>query len=87
MKKLESLLANYAYWRQVVPFLTLESYEYIAQVALEMLSGILASMALAVCLGMIAETVLFLFVYSVIRSYGGGLHLERFSAAFACHFL
>lgn len=86
MKKLESLLANYAYQKQVVPSLTLESYEYIAQVALEMLSGILASIALALCLDMIAETVLFLLIYSVIRSYAGGLHLERFASCFCLSF-
>ena len=86
MKKLESLLANYAYQKQVIPSLTLESYEYIAQVALEMLSGILASIALALCLDMIAETVLFLLIYSFIRSYAGGVHLERFASCFFLSF-
>ena len=66
MKKLESLLANYAYQKQIIPSLTLESYEYIAQVALEMLSGILASIALAIYLNMIGETVLFLDRKSVV---------------------
>ena len=87
MKKLESLLANYAYQKQIIPSLTLESYEYIAQVALEMLSGILASIALAIYLNMIGETVLFLVIYSVIRSYAGGLHLERFAYCFCLSFL
>lgn len=87
MKKLESLLAYYAYQKQVVPSLTLESYEYIAQVALEMLSGILASVALGLYLDMMAETVLFLLIYSIIRSYAGGLHLERFASCFCMSFL
>ena len=87
MRKLESLLANYAYQKQMIPSLTLESYEYIAQVALEMLSGVLASIALALYLNMIAETALFLLVYSIIRSYAGGLHLERFAYCFCLSFL
>lgn len=82
MKKLSIVLANYVY--QSDSGMSLETYQYGLQVALEMLTGITASICIAVYLGMESESLLFLALFSVLRSYAGGLHFSGFGKCFLC---
>ena len=86
MKKFELMLARYAYEKDSLPSASFETYEYAAQVALEMLMGIIANIAIALCLNMKMEVVVFFFIFCVLRSYAGGLHLDKFSHCFLFSF-
>lgn len=86
MKKFELMLARYAYKKGSMPSATFETYVYAAQVALEMLLGILANIAIALFLNMKLEVVVFFFIFCILRSYAGGLHLDKFSHCFLFSF-
>jgi len=86
VKKLELMLARYAYKKDSLPSASFETYEYAAQVTLEMLVGILANIAIALCLNMKLEVVVFFFIFCVLRSYAGGLHLDKFRHCFLFSF-
>lgn len=86
MKRFELMLARYAYKRDSLSSVSFETYEYAVQVTLEMLMGVLANIAIALCLNMKLEAVVFFFVFCVLRSYAGGLHLDKFSHCFLFSF-
>lgn len=75
MEKISIVLANYVYQRD--SGISLETYQYGLQVAMEMSAGIAASICMAVYLGMRIESLLFLALFSVLRSYAGGLHFTK----------
>lgn len=61
-----------------------ELYQFGFQSGLEMVSCYLISLAAAAYLHRIPEYLLFSVVFIPVRSYAGGLHLEKFSQCFVC---
>ncbi len=75
-------MAKYLYDEESLPTISYEIFRYVMTAALEIAAGILASIIIAVCLDMKIETVVFLAVFWILRSYAGGIHLDRFSHCF-----
>lgn len=59
-------------------------YQYGFQIGLEMVSCFLTCFCIAIWLHMIPEFVVFTIVFMLLRTYAGGLHLNRFGACFLC---
>lgn len=82
MSYLSDKLAAYLFSQTEDAQVSIEVYKYSTQVTLEMLSGILASICIAVFLNMELECLIFLILFSVLRSYAGGVHLDKFRHCF-----
>lgn len=82
MNDLSDKLAEYLFSQSETPQVSVEVFKYSSQVMLEMLSGIMASIIMAVCLNMKLECLVFLTIFSVLRSYAGGVHLGKFIHCF-----
>lgn len=82
MERIAKLLADRIY--RSGSQLSYETYQYGLQVALEMLAAIIASCGIAMYLDMKLECCLFLVMFSVLRSYAGGLHFSGFATCFCC---
>lgn len=82
MKKVAGMLADHFYDDKKFPTVSYDSFEYAIEFVLEMAAGILASAVIAVTLDMKCETVVFLTIFWVLRSYAGGLHLDAFWQCF-----
>ncbi len=59
-------------------------YQYGFQIGLEMVSCFLTCFCIAIWLHMIPEFGVFTIVFMLLRTYAGGLHLNRFGACFLC---
>ena len=62
-------------------------YQYGFQIGLEMLSCFLVCFSIAIYLRMIPEFVVLTFVFMLLRTYAGGVHLKSFSGCFICSVL
>lgn len=82
MEKMADKLADRFYNRETFPDMSYGAFKYVMEFALEMAAGILASAAIAVAFDMEMETAVFLLIFWVLRSYAGGIHLDRFSHCF-----
>ena len=79
MERIAKVLADRVY--QSESQLSYETYQYGLQVALERLAAIIAICCVAITLDMKLECCLFLLIFSVLRSYVGGLHFSGFPVA------
>lgn len=79
-KKLTSCLVQ----QKVIDEKEQELYQFGFQSGFEMVSCYLISLAAAAYLHRIPEYLLFSVVFIPVRSYAGGLHLEKFSQCFVC---
>lgn len=79
-KKLTSCLLQ----QNVIDEKDQELYQFGFQSGLEMVSCYIISLAAAAYLHRIPEYLLFSVVFIPVRSYAGGLHLEKFSQCFVC---
>lgn len=82
MEKLAGMLADRFYEKSSFPTVSYEAFKYIIEFTLEMAAGILASAIIAVGFNMRWETASFLLIFWVLRSYAGGIHLDKFSHCF-----
>lgn len=82
MEKMAAMLAERLYEEGSFPAVSYEAFQYVIEFALEMAAGILASAAIAVGFNMRWETAAFLLIFWVLRSYAGGIHLDKFSHCF-----
>lgn len=82
MERIAKALADLVYQSES-PF-CYEIYQYGLQVALEMLVALIAGCCIAVSLDMKLEGCIFLILFSVLRSYAGGLHFSGFLPCFLC---
>ena len=86
MEKLAGKLADHFYDKENFPDISYESFKYVMEFALEMAAGIFASAVIAAAYEMEWETALFLVIFWVLRSYAGGIHLDKFSHCFVFSF-
>lgn len=82
MEKVAGMLAEQFYDKDNFPNVSYEAFKYVMEFVLEMAAGILASAVIAVAFEMEWETAAFLLVFWVLRSYAGGIHLDKFSHCF-----
>lgn len=82
MEKMAAMLAERLYEEGSFPAVSYEAFQYVIEFALEMAAGILASAVIAVGFDMRWETAAFLLIFWVLRSYAGGIHLDKFSHCF-----
>lgn len=82
MEKMAGMLADRFYEKSTFPTVSYEAFKYVIEFTLEMAAGILASAIIAVCFNMRWETAAFLLIFWVLRSYAGGIHLDKFSHCF-----
>lgn len=82
MERMAGKLADRFYSEKAFPAMSYEAFKYVLEFSLEMAAGICASAVIAVALGMEWETAAFLMVFWVLRSYAGGLHLDKFGHCF-----
>lgn len=82
MDRLADILTKKFYDKDRLTYLSYETFRFGVQAALEMSAAILASIIIAVFLGELLETAIFLLTFGILRSYAGGIHLEKFSHCF-----
>lgn len=82
MNKVAKTLAEYVVHKGMVDEADRKIYEYGFNIALEVGLFALASIIIAVCLAMPIEGILFFVIFTPLRSYAGGLHLEKFGSCF-----
>lgn len=82
MDKAARLLTDYVEKKGVIGEEERDVYEYGFLIALEVISGFLACMVLAVMLHMAWEGFLFFLIFIPMRSFAGGLHLDRYWKCF-----
>lgn len=59
-------------------------YQYGFQIGIEMLSSFLACFVISIYLHMISEFIVSTIVFMLLRTYAGGIHLNRFLNCFIC---
>lgn len=84
MEWLAKKLTTYLLQQNAIEEKEQELYQFGFQSGLEMMSCYLISLAAAAYLHRIPEYLLFSAVFIPIRSYAGGLHLEKFIHCFVC---
>lgn len=86
MEKLSLFFTNYILKKEVISKENYEIYLYGFQSGLEILINVICCIIIAVSLGMVIEAALFFAFFIPLRSYGGGLHMEKFLAClfFSC---
>lgn len=82
MKKIAQALTKYVIYSGMVKESDRSIYEYGFIVALEVGLFVIFSILIAMCLDMPVEGLLFFVIFAPLRSYAGGLHLEKFFACF-----
>ena len=82
MGKVAKLLADYVIQKGTVDEADRDMYEYSFTIGIEIISFALFCTVLAVSMHMLAEGILFFVIFFPLRSYAGGLHLERFTSCF-----
>lgn len=80
MKTLSKVLTNYIIRKGMVDETDREIYEYGFQIAMELGIFVFFCVLLSVITGMIKEGILFFIIFAPLRSYAGGLHLEKYAS-------
>lgn len=80
MKTLSKVLTNYIIRKGMVDETDREIYEYGFQIAMELGIFVFFCILLSVITGMIKEGILFFIIFAPLRSYAGGLHLEKYAS-------
>lgn len=78
MKHLAIVLTDYIIGKSVIEESERDVYEYGFQFAFETILCFIISILIAILLRMIPEGILFLILFIPLRSYAGGMHLERY---------
>lgn len=84
MKALADKLTHYVIRSGAVPEQAYEIYQYGFQIGIEMSVCFIISLGIAVYLHMIPEFIVFITVFILLRTYGGGLHMESFWTCVLC---
>ena len=82
MRKVAKLLTDYVIKKSMVDEADREVYEYGFVITLEVGLFLVASLFIALKLYMVLEGIFFFVIFSPLRSYAGGLHLEKFWICF-----
>lgn len=78
MNKIAKNLTNYAIYKGTIKETDRNVYEYGFTITIELSLFMLASLFIMLYLHMFAEGILFFLIFSPLRSYAGGLHLEKY---------
>lgn len=84
MGRLAAKLADYILDKGAIEKEDYEIYQYGFQSGLEMLSCLIVALLLSLKLKMFGEYIVFFSIFILLRSYAGGLHLNRFILCFIC---
>lgn len=84
MKQISEKLTQYIIKSGAVSPESYAVYQYGFQVGLEMLCSLTICCITAILLDMILEFVIFTAIFMLLRTYAGGIHLERFSSCLIC---
>ena len=84
MKQISDKLTQYVIRSGAVPPESYLIYQYGFQVGLELLCSFMICCIVAIILNMILEFAIFTVIFVVLRTYAGGVHLERFSSCLIC---
>lgn len=82
MDKAARLLTNYVEKKGVIEKKDRELYEYGFEIALETMLSFVVCIVLAAALHMAPEGILFFVIFIPMRSFAGGLHLDRYWKCF-----
>lgn len=80
MKKFTKLLTNYVIRKGMADETDREIYEYGFQITMELGIFVFFCVLLSLITGMIKEGILFFIIFAPLRSYAGGLHLEKYAS-------
>lgn len=78
MKKLADKLADFIVQEGAVPEQAYAVYQYGFQIGLEMLLCFLICLIISIYINMIPESIIFMIIFILLRTYAGGLHMEKF---------
>lgn len=78
MNKIAKNLTSYAIYKGTIKDTDRNVYEYGFTITIELSLFVLASLLIMLHLHMFAEGILFFIIFSPLRSYAGGLHLEKY---------
>ena len=87
MKRIAEGLTDYVIQKGMVKEEDRELYEYGFMMTIEAGLFVLSSLFVSIYLHMVKEGILFFLIFAPLRSYAGGLHLDRFYSCFALSFL
>lgn len=84
MEELASKLARFVVHNSSESLEAFEIYKYGFQTGLEMITCMIVSLLISVYLQMLPEFLVFICIFVLLRTYMGGLHLEKFLSCFLC---
>lgn len=84
MKKLADKLTVFLIQMGVIQENTYSIYQFGLQSGLEMVSCFGAGLAIAIFLEMLPEFLVIMTIFILLRTYAGGVHLEKFGSCFLC---
>lgn len=87
MKRIAEVLTDYVIQKGMIKEEDRELYEYGFMMTIEAGLFVLSSLFVSIYLHMVKEGILFFLIFAPLRSYAGGLHLDRFYSCFALSFL
>ena len=82
MKRLEEILTDYVIQKGMVKEEDRELYEYGFTMTIEVGLFVLSCLFVSLYLHMLMEGILFFLIFAPLRSYAGGLHLDKFHSCF-----
>ena len=82
MKRLEEVLTDYVIQKGMVKEEDRELYEYGFIMTIEVGLFVLSCLFVSLYLHMLMEGILFFLIFAPLRSYAGGLHLDKFHSCF-----
>lgn len=84
MKYLSEKITDYVAKSGAISEESYAIYQYGFQIGLEMLSCFLVCLGIAVYLHMIPQFIVFTGIFMLLRTYAGGLHLNKYFRCFLC---
>lgn len=87
MKYLSEKITDYVVKSGAISGESYVIYQYGFQIGLEMLSCFLVSLFIALYLHMIPQFIVFTVVFILLRTYGGGIHMNNYLGCFICSIL
>lgn len=84
MKQISEKLTQYVIRSGAVPPESYSVYQYGFQVGLELFCSFVTCFVVALMLNMILEFIIFTAIFMLLRTYAGGVHLEKFISCLIC---
>lgn len=82
MKRIAEVLTDYVIQKGMVKEEDRELYEYGFTMTIEVGLFVLSCLFISLYLHMLMEGILFFLIFAPLRSYAGGLHLDKFRSCF-----